>query len=100
LSFVGRSRSISLAGSDGWRAKRNRHRGSAMPAEYMPEHYAASHGEGSKVTGDFPAVPAHNSVICRRPLARVLKDGRQRDLACGRPSRRAQERAPLDEAGE
>jgi hypothetical protein len=27
----------------------------------------------------------------------VLKDGRQHDLASGRPSRRAQERAPQDE---
>jgi hypothetical protein len=35
-------------------AKRNRHRGSAMLAEHMPEHYAASHGEGSKVTAIFP----------------------------------------------
>jgi hypothetical protein len=27
----------------------------------------------------------------------VSKDGRRHDLACGRPSRRAQERAPQDE---
>jgi hypothetical protein len=35
----------------------------------------------------------------RASLARVSKDGRRRDL-CGRPSRRAQERALLDEADE
>jgi hypothetical protein len=34
----------------------------------------------------------------RASLARVSKDGRWHDLICGRPSRRAQQRAPLDEA--
>jgi hypothetical protein len=33
-------------------------------------------------------------------MARVSKDGRWHDLACGRPSRRAQERAPQDEVDE
>ena len=45
------------------------HRGSAVSAEHVPVHYAVAHGEGSKVTGDFPVVSAHNSVICRHPVS-------------------------------
>jgi hypothetical protein len=39
-------------------------------------------------------------LILRRPpsWAAVSKDGHRHDLACGRPSRRVQERAPQDEA--
>jgi hypothetical protein len=41
-----------------------------------------------------------SDLILRRPrsCAAVSKDGGGHDLACGRPSRRAQERAPQDEA--
>jgi hypothetical protein len=40
-----------------------------------------------------------NLILRSRAKHGVSKDGHRLDLACGRPSRRAQERAPQDEVG-